>query len=71
MILMKKYQHWSTETLEIKKKNLHSDVEEWERVLVNTKSLLIQFSLTHAIKKAKEEIRAIDAELCYREVHSK
>ena len=68
---MKKYQHWSTETLEEKKKMLLLDIEEWERTLVNTKSILIQMSLTHTIKRAREVIHAIDAELCYREVHSK
>ncbi len=68
---MKKYQHWSTEALESKKKFILSDIEEWERVLINTKSTLIQLSLTHTIKRAKEALHAIDAELCYREVHSK
>ena len=68
---MKKYQHWSTETLEAKKNSILLDIEEWERILVTTKSTLIQLSLTHTIKRAKEVIHAIDAELCYREVHSK
>lgn len=68
---MKKYQHWSTEALESKKKFILSDIEEWERVLINTKSTLIQLSLTHTIKRAKEVLHAINAELCYREVHSK
>lgn len=64
---MKNYQHWSTETLEAKKKSLYADIEQWEGFLANTRSLLIQLSLTHYIKKATESIRAIDAELCYRE----
>ena len=42
-------------------------IQQWERVLVEVNSKLVQLSLTHYIKKAKEEIHAIDAELCYRE----
>jgi hypothetical protein len=64
---MKNYQHWSTETLEARKKNLYADIEQYESFLANAKSMLIRLSLNHYIKKAKEEIRAIDAELCYRE----
>lgn len=64
---MKCYQHWSTETLKSEKENLLSFVEEWERTLTNTKSRLIRFSLTHSIKRAKEDIHAIDTELFYRE----
>lgn len=64
---MKNYQHWSTDTLINRKTRLLADVADWERTLQETKSILIQFSLTHYIKKTKEEVRAIDAELCYRE----
>ena len=64
---MKNYQHWSTETLESKKKSLYSDIEQWENLLARTRSFLIQLSLTNYIKRATETIRAIDAELCYRE----
>ena len=64
---MKNYQHWSTDTLENKKKSLYEDIEQWEKILAHARSFLIQMSLTHFIKKANEEIRAIDAELCYRE----
>lgn len=66
---MKNYQHWSTDTLTHRRGRLLADIEDWERTLRETKSVLIRFSLTHHIKKAKEEIRAIDAELCYREHH--
>ena len=64
---MKNYQHWSTETLEAKKKSLYEDIKQWEDMLARARSLLIQLSLTHYIKKATESIHAIDAELCYRE----
>lgn len=64
---MKNYQHWSTEALNDRKLSLLDDIDQWERFLVNTHSKLIQLSLNHYIKKAKEEIHAIDAELCYRE----
>lgn len=64
---MKNFQHWSTETLESRKSNLYSDIAQYENLLVNAKSFLYRMSITHYIKKAREEIRAIDAELCYRE----
>ena len=64
---MKNYQHWSTDTLTRKRKSLLSDIEEWERTLRETKSVIIEFYLTYCIKKAKEEIHSIDTELCYRE----
>ena len=64
---MKNYQHWSTEALNARKASLFDDINQWERNLVNAHSILIRLSLSHYIKKAKEEIHAIDAELCYRE----
>ena len=64
---MKNYQHWSTDTLTHRKQRLLADIADWERTLQETKSILIQLALTHYIKKALEEIHAIDAELCYRE----
>lgn len=64
---MKKYQHWSTETLNKKKESLLKYIAEQEVALVNAKSILLQICLTHYAKTAKEEVRAIDAELCYRE----
>lgn len=64
---MKNFQHWSTETLEARKGNLYADITQYEDLLVNAKSILYRMSLTYYIKRAKEEIRAIDAELCYRE----
>ena len=66
---MKNYQHWSTETLEYTKARLLEDIMDWERTLREVKSYLIILSLTHSIKRAKEKIRAIEAELCYREHH--
>ena len=62
----KHYQHWSTESLMEKRKYLEEDIADYNRTLSQTKSLLITLSLTHAIKRAKENIHAIDAELCYR-----
>ena len=64
---MKNYQHWSTETHESRKNALYSDIAQYESLLVNAKSFLYRMSLTHYIKRAKEEIHAINAELCYRE----
>ena len=64
---MKNYQHWSTEALNARKASLFDDINQWERILVNAHSALIRLSLGHYIKKAKEEIRTIEAELCYRE----
>lgn len=66
---MKNYQHWSTETLEHTKAKLLEDIADWERTLREVKSYLIILSLTHSIKRAKEKVRAIEAELCYREHH--
>ena len=42
-------------------------IEEWERTLREVKSYLIVLSLTHSIRRAKEKIHSIEAELCYRE----
>ena len=66
---MKNYQHLSTETLEYTKAKLLEDIADWERTLREVKSYLIILYLTHSIKRAKEKIRSIDAELCYREHH--
>lgn len=62
----KHYQHWSTESLIEKRKYLEEDIADYNRTLSQTKSLLITLSLTCAIKRAKENIHSIDAELCYR-----
>ena len=64
---MKNYQHWGTETLEYERRKLLEDIEEWEHTLRDQKSIIIIFSLTNYIRRAKEKIHAIDAELCYRE----
>ena len=66
---MRTYQYWSVETLEFERQRLLDDVKDWERMLRETKSFLIVLSLTHSIKKAKEKIHAIEAELCFREKH--
>ena len=63
---MKNYQHWSLETLEYEREKLLEDIAEWDRTLRDQKSYLIIKSLTAAIRRAKEKIHAIDAELCYR-----
>ena len=63
---MKNYQHWSLDDLKEKKKFLLDDIDEWNRILKESKSKLIQLLLTHYIKKAQEEIHAINAELLYR-----
>lgn len=64
---MKNYQHWSKETLLRERERLVEDIAEWEKSLIGVKSVLIIASLTHYIRRAKEKIHAIDAELCYRE----
>lgn len=64
---MKNYQHWSTDTLLHERKKLMESIEEWERTLREVKSYLIVLSLTHSIRRAKEKIHSIEAELCYRE----
>lgn len=64
---MKNYQHWSKETLLRERERLLGNISDWERTLGEVKSYLIVLSLTHYIRKAKEKIHAIDAELCYRE----
>lgn len=64
---MKNYQYWSLEALQYKKQALINDIEEWNRVISETKSTLIRISLNYYIKKSREQLRAIDAELCYRE----
>ena len=57
---MKNYQHWSLETLKYKRDSLMEGIQQWERVLVEVNSKLVQLSLTHYIKKAKEEIHAME-----------
>lgn len=64
---MKKYQYWSNETLKFERESLLDDIAEWERVLRETNSKLAVISCTHSIKRAREKIHAIEAELCYRE----
>lgn len=64
---MKNYQHWSKETLLRERERLVEDIAEWEKSLIGVKSALIIASLTHYIRRAKEKIHVIDAELCYRE----
>lgn len=66
---MKNYQHWGTETLEYERRKLLEDIEEWELTLRDQKSYLIIKSLTSSIRRTRERIHAIDAELCYRQCH--
>jgi len=61
------FQHCSAETLIKRKEMLLEEIEKHEESLAVTKSTLYQIFLTHCIKTAKEEIHAIEAELCYRE----
>jgi hypothetical protein len=63
---MKNYQHWSTETLMRERERLLANIADWERTLGEVKSYLIVLSLTHSIRRTRERIHAIDAELCYR-----
>ena len=64
---MKNYQNLSTDSLQFERNRLVFEIEGWERTLADVKSALIIRYLNFAIKKAKESIHAIDAELCYRE----
>jgi hypothetical protein len=64
---MKNYQYWSTETLVRERERLLNDIADWERTLGEVKSYLIVLSLSHSIRRAKEKIHAISAEICYRE----
>ena len=64
---VKNYQKLSLEFLHLERDRLVFEIEGWERTLADVKSFLMVRYLEHAIKQAKEEIYAIDAELCYRE----
>lgn len=68
---MKAYQRYSTEDLKRMRAEHLSDIAQWEDLLEKTRSKLIQLSLSAYIKRAHENIRAIDAELCYREHNDK
>ena len=64
---MKDFQSWSEESLKSRIKSLEYDISDWERTLTHTNSILIVKYLEYCIKKARTEIRAIEAELFYRE----
>ena len=64
---MKNFQRWSEEALKSRIASLEYDISDWERTLSNTNSLLICKVLELYIEKANKEIRAIKAELCFRE----
>jgi hypothetical protein len=64
---VKNYQKLSLESLHFERDRLVFEIEGWESSLADVKSALIIRYLEYAIKQAKEEIHAIDAELCYRE----
>ena len=55
------------ESLKSRIKSLEYDISDWERTLSYTNSMLIVKYLEYCIKKARTEIRAIEAELFYRE----
>lgn len=64
---MKDFQSWSMESLKSRIKSLEYDISDWERTLSHTNSILIVKYLEYCIKRARTEIRAIEAELFYRE----
>lgn len=64
---MKNFQRWSEEALKNRIASLEYDISDWERTLSNTNSFLICRVLELYIEKANKEIRAIKAELCFRE----
>ena len=64
---MKDFQSWSNESLKSRIKSLEYDISDWERTLSHTNSILIVKYLEYCIKRARTEIRAIEAELFYRE----
>lgn len=64
---MKDFQSWSEESLKSRIKSLEYDISDWERTLTHTNSIIIVKYLEYCIKKARTEIRAIEAELFYRE----
>ena len=64
---MKDFQSWSEESLKSRIKSLEYDISDWERTLTHTNSILIVKYLEYCIKKARTEIRAIEAELFYRD----
>lgn len=55
------------ESLKSRIKSLEYDISDWERTLSHTNSILIVKYLEYCIKRARTEIRAIEAELFYRE----
>lgn len=64
---MKNYQHYEMGMLKLERDRLTYEISNWERTLADAKSFIIIKYLQFAIKQAKENIHAIDAELCYRE----
>lgn len=64
---MKNFQRWSDEALKKRIESLEYDIADWERTLSYTNSFLICRVLEMYIEKANKEIRAIKAELFYRE----
>jgi hypothetical protein len=64
---MKNFQRWSEDSLNRRINSLLYDIEDWERTLSYTNSFIIVKYLEYCIDNARKEIRAIKAELCYRE----
>ena len=67
---MKNFQSWSEDSLNRRINSLSYSIEDWERTLSYTNSFIIVKYLEYCIDNARKEIRAIKAELCYRE-HNK
>ena len=65
----KLYQHWSTNALEDKLVKNKQDIAEWEHDIKTIKSKIYVIVLSKYIRKAREENRAIEAELFYRKNH--
>ena len=64
---MKNFQRWSEDALKKRIEFLEYNISDWERTLSGTNSLFICKVLEIYIDSARKEIRAIKAELCYRE----
>ena len=64
---MKNFQRWSEDSLKKRIGFLEYNISDWERTLSSTNSIIICKVLEMYIEGARKEIRAIKAELCYRE----
>lgn len=71
MNVSKNFSSLSTDFLMGRKAMLESKVQAHEKTLTKTRTFVFGMWLTAAIRDDKEEIRQIEAELAYREKHSK